>query len=1226
MTEIVDMNPSSASLAAHLEYSAREKSTRRKFGLEKDVLLAEAVLSHNPYESDVPHVEWKEIVEALNDIPLFETPLDVRAVRNHFDVLVKEFSSREANGGRSVKDDKYRKLDRLLAEILGVDSSTSRRNSAAPEENRALKVDKAGREEKKSRKFNLEKDILLAEAVKSRPDFETEGLEFEAWKEIVAKLNAIPLFEMPLDVRAVRDRFDVLVNQFKARNASASDDDTYRDGKLDEHLAQILGMAPIFLKRESTEASQDGNVRTDYTGREIKRRRKFSLEKDVLLAKAVKLQYELGRQAGDAWRDIVDRINDDAIFEIPLDVRYAKARLAALLEEYRARKATSQSHRHKRYAELDELMADICDLDAGAVPCSNTKASQESRRDSELDYEKFHRQAGLFADFVMLVVPKVGQESARWKYDVRKEDRILTVYRLGYKEQTAVVNECLCLQFRTDASDPSAYSMIPTFSVRGQKADTSLVTELLGKTTLTSPLDLQILLDHLVEDQENRYEEARQSKARKQPALQKSSFPSLFKRLRKRQAEEAFTDKKSKKKRLEDDSEEASKEPVEYSVVADEEPRKRRRRRKAVRTLLRKEIKETRLSGQQSDSSQLAPTASDGQLSVPGDSPLCGGTIFSSQYWMSSAPDRVRLKCAKTVFVDKGFFDGLPNFSETTAEELFDESVKYGRALGEHLLGGSETIVRSFGYSASGTCPITKEELTDHVCGVVDAVIEHMQYSFSLDKAGDVREATLAALRPKMNASYKDERSVVVGGRKPSDFFLRDHLKQNSYPDPQKTQVAFGFDFFVSKERLTEIEKGFRDGTVQTANPYGRYGMEVIAEVVGGMDVYREGLKHVTRGGMALLGDDIVEAVYLRTKKTFRLDEMSLSDFRTHITDCHLCRAPKFHLAECTTVMASVLFPPESTSSFFTLVPGAEDPPAKPGYNYWTTPAPHRTCLSLNSEFYMDKIKLAEYQRYMGPESSRKNKDWTVYLKILVHHAVGGEEAFLKMSLERRKAGRSPAVLDASLNEAIIEHVVELFKAPEVVSISKVRAFAREFYKNELAPYDKGITRWHLPELDQRPKAETVALLEAQEYWRTPAPDRTQLRPGHHVYIKTKALENIASYFGPQGKDNDIKKYAYALLVHMLGGRETTWKLWKDRKFSRGLQGMFVLDDLIAVCLHSDKVYHLTVTISPLALLRYACAEIHQYECQQETNRRKAAEGSRSKPPRSLLHKALEET
>lgn len=70
MAEIVDMNPSSASLAAHLEYSNGGKSTRRKFGLEKDVLLAEAVLSHNPYESDVPHVEWKEIVDALNDIPV----------------------------------------------------------------------------------------------------------------------------------------------------------------------------------------------------------------------------------------------------------------------------------------------------------------------------------------------------------------------------------------------------------------------------------------------------------------------------------------------------------------------------------------------------------------------------------------------------------------------------------------------------------------------------------------------------------------------------------------------------------------------------------------------------------------------------------------------------------------------------------------------------------------------------------------------------------------------------------------------------------------------------------------------------------------------------------------------------------------------------------------------------------------------------------------------------
>lgn len=56
---------------------------------------------------------------------------------------------------------------------------------------------KAGHEKKTRRKFNLEKDILLAEAVKSRPDFETEGLEFEAWKEIVAKLNAIPVSLWP---------------------------------------------------------------------------------------------------------------------------------------------------------------------------------------------------------------------------------------------------------------------------------------------------------------------------------------------------------------------------------------------------------------------------------------------------------------------------------------------------------------------------------------------------------------------------------------------------------------------------------------------------------------------------------------------------------------------------------------------------------------------------------------------------------------------------------------------------------------------------------------------------------------------------------------------------------------------------------------------------------------------------------------------------------------------
>lgn len=68
-----------------------------------------------------------------------------------------------------------------------------------------------------------------------------------------------------------------------------------------------------------------------------------------------------------------------------------------------------------------------------------------------------------------------------------------------------------------------------------------------------------------------------------------------------------------------------------------------------------------------------------------------------------------------------------------------------------------------------------------------------------------------------------------------------------------------------------------------------------------------------------------------------------------------------------------------------------------------------------------------------------------------------------------------------------------------------------------------------LSDLDERPKLEVLVLLEEQEYWRKPAPDRTQ---GHDVYIRKKILDSIyvyASYFEPQPKENCIKQCSYAL-------------------------------------------------------------------------------------------------
>ena len=102
-----------------------------------------------------------------------------------------------------------------------------------------------------------------------------------------------------------------------------------------------------------------------------------------------------------------------------------------------------------------------------------------------------------FSDFVTLVVPKVGQEIATWKYDVRRKERKLTVFRLSYEDDITSVADCLSLQFCTLTSDPSAYSLIPTLCTGGKKKEPAFVQNILGKSSLNSALDIDALLTYL---------------------------------------------------------------------------------------------------------------------------------------------------------------------------------------------------------------------------------------------------------------------------------------------------------------------------------------------------------------------------------------------------------------------------------------------------------------------------------------------------------------------------------------------------------------------------------------------------------------------------------------------------------------------------------------------------------------------------------------------------------
>ncbi|GAU90308.1 hypothetical protein RvY_02743 [Ramazzottius varieornatus] len=204
---------------------------------------------------------------------------------------------------------------------------------------------------------------------------------------------------------------------------------------------------------------------------------------------------------------------------------------------------------------------------------------------------------------------------------------------------------------------------------------------------------------------------------------------------------------------------------------------------------------------------------------------------------------------------------------------------------------------------------------------------------------------------------------------------------------------------------------------------------------------------------------------------------------------------------------------------------------------------------------------------------------------------------------------------------AIFEHLERLFVVTGTERISAMKYLCRaleKFSLSELESYDNRELRWYFPQFDERPKPKVLSLLEAQEYWRKPAPERTQLRPGHDVYIRTKQLESIASYYGPQSPEKSTKKYSCALIVHMLGGLETARKLLK---VAGSLRPLFDFDDLVAVCSHAEEIFQVMFCLNPNALIIYANSGIARYNKQQKRLARRAT--AKSTKNDDLLHLAL---
>ncbi|GAU95940.1 hypothetical protein RvY_07457 [Ramazzottius varieornatus] len=884
----------------------------------------------------------------------------------------------------------------------------------------------------------------------------------------------------------------------------------------------------------------------------------------------------------------------------------------------------------------------------------------------------------MFADLLMLVIPKAAQEDARWKFDVQKQSRLLTAYRLRYENYTAKVSDCVCLQFCRDATNPFGYSLIPTFTSGGREMDWWYLPTASGKNVLTSAQEVQKLLDHLDKNYDERYrykEKVRTEReagpevhpcnprepqgvsqspqkappsSKKKAGAMKAAKASISGSLASSSHGKRFredgpsavpiepTKRKKTSKSVEIPSSEGETEthpvvPVEASGTSKSPFRKVGRPSKEDK--MREELDSVALAS-------VEVFLSDAP-SLPVH-PHSGGTIFSSQYWTTSADNRQKLNCTKEIYVDTGALNSVPDLRKSPLESRFDDSVKYSWTLLEYLLGGSEAMYRSFVYSASDTSPIGRKDLLEHIRKLTDGILEHIERAFAVDRTEDTQDKLEEIVRLKMNSACRPK--VLVGhksvSRRLSHTFARDHLRKNSFPGADKVQVAYGFDLYLEREKLREIDQRHKEEYVKIHDQvrddrrWFRYGCEIIIELMGGMDVFVDGLK--TAGGLlSLLGDNVIEAAYERTKKTFGLhDCFKLKAFRKGVGECQAWH--KKPTESNLGLMASVLFPFQTIVTGFSSVPPApsEVLPAEPGANYWITPASHRTRLSPRFSVYMDTVRLAEYQRYLGPESTRKNKDWSLYTWTLIQHAVGGEKVLLKKLLELGKANEPLLeALDTELKDAVFDHVEKLFKLPEIIKQDSLRFAStirkkllertRGFLVRQVEAYEKGKARWHFPELDDRPKPEELTKLEQQEYWRKPAPDRTQLRPGHDVYIRTKILESIAQYFGPQSKQSSIKKYSMALLMHMLGGLETAFSLWQSGRFANGLTSVFVLDDLIAVCLHADSVFHLVVSINPAACHFAVSEQMAVLRRTTDIHDARMANGSHPRRPRSLLEKAL---
>ncbi|OQV14221.1 hypothetical protein BV898_11576 [Hypsibius exemplaris] len=431
-----------------------------------------------------------------------------------------------------------------------------------------------------------------------------------------------------------------------------------------------------------------------------------------------------------------------------------------------------------------------------------------------------------------------------------------------------------------------------------------------------------------------------------------------------------------------------------------------------------------------------------------------------------------------------------------------------------------------------------------------------------------------------------------------------------SRPGPDQLPIIAGRDdcgVYLYKDALDgmrEASAGISRRTSETgkaaATDADFYAWTVVLHLMGGIEGIQETRRKGRSGlGLAgLLGRDIIGLIMAHTTEVFRdtgivLDPIYFKKFcsyKTRLACIPVCDT----VGQSGSLLASVLFNETTLMN-----PDAvEDVDCA----YSTTPSPYRTSLSKKHSIFVNTFKLAELQRYFGPESVSKSGGSVEYAWKLLWLLFGGYEKFLQLVIAKRKSPNLYGFFGKDVVDAVYAHIVSVYSADRAKfrNLEKLQNYLLTRTHVIIKNYDENVgpTMWRLRG-EQMPPA--IASLEGKKYWREPAPDRTQLRPGHKIFITTSVLDNIRSNFGPGSSQESQKKFGWELIKHMLDLE--VMKQCRDLKlFPRSVTSFLGDDVVLALCLYIDEQFHLLESLHPNILMRHCIMLLA--ECRRPARKR----------------------